>query len=494
MRPVLNWRDGTAVRETVFQVLSSDSGCQAKRPFAKGHARRAAEPIMTEASRVFRSVRQAPAIGPRSTPLRWNLGTEWFSGLLWIIGAVICLVLSVHIIGKAPYSGSDSWFPMGRALDFLHGPHKGLIYQTLFFSEHIKFQYPLTSLPPFDLLNALGISKTAQLNTINAFVLIATGIIFAVFSVKMLGPVHALGIRLPIAPLAFIVALLYFPDRLAFVLGQLQTLLDLLFLLSCLALLYEGRLLAGGLIGAAAIVKPQFAVLGLLAIWRRDWRFLIGFLVITGACFLLSVVLYGWRNELDYLPVLSFLSHHGEWEHMNQSVNGLLVRFLYHGPSLDLDPHGFILQSAFPPYIPAVYYATLLSSLAMIVIPFLMPARPEDGVSRLLQFCTASILFTMASPVAWTHHYGILLPAYVVAFTAIRDRITAGRGWASLVFLVVSFILTGLMGAGSAPGRPVGPTIPALNILQSHVFIGACILVGVLLVEHYARPRATGRP
>jgi len=382
---------------------------------------------------------------------------------------------------------------MTRALEFLHGPHNGLLYQTLFFGEHIKFQYPLTSLLPLDLLNAVGISKTTQLNTINAFVLLITGIMFAVFSVKMLGPVSVIGIRLPIAPLAFLMTILYFPDHLAFVLGQLQTLLDLLFLLACLALVYERRLLSGCLIGAAAIAKPQFAMFGLLAIWRKDWRFIIGFIVITGVCLLLSVVLYGWRNELDYLPVLSFLSHHGEWEHMNQSVNGVLVRLLYHGPSLDLDPHGFILQSAFPPYIPAVYYATLLSSIVMIAIPFLTPAKSNDVVSRLLQFCVASILFTMASPVAWTHHYGILLPAYVVAVKAIWDRLASQKGWVSLVFLVISFVLTGVMGAGSASGRPVGPTIPALNIQQSHVFIGACILVGVLLVEQYLRLSVTRR-
>lgn len=448
---------------------------------------------MTDASRVFRSVRPTPAVAPASTSLKWDVWADWLSRFFWVVGAVACLVFSAHIISKAPYSGSDSWFPMTRALEFLRGPHKGLLYQTLFFAEHIKFQYPLTSLLPLDLLNSLGISKATQLNTINAFVLIITGIMFAVFSIKMLGPIYMMGIRLPIAPLAFLMAILYFPDHLAFVLGQLQTLLDLLFLLACLALLYERRLLAGCLIGAAAIAKPQFVMFGLLAIWRKDWRFVIGFIVITGVCLLLSVVLYGWRNELDYLPVLTFLSHHGEWEHMNQSVDGVLVRFLYHGSSLDLDSSGFILQSAFPPYIPVVYYVTLLSSIAMLAIPFLTPARPDDVVSRLLQFCTASILFTMASPVAWTHHYGILLPAYVVAFKAIWDRIATGKGWVSLVFLVISFVLTGLLGAGSAPGRPVGPTIPALNIQQSHVFIGACILVGVLLVEQYIRSRATSR-
>jgi hypothetical protein len=463
-------------------MLSNESGCQEQTLLGLGQDRRAAELIVINASKMLQSAPQSKAL---------VLGA-------WAIGALACLLLSVHVISTAPYSGSDSWFPMGRALAFLHAPHNGLIYQQLFFSEHIKFQYPLTSLLPLDLLNSLGITKVTQLNAINAIVLIVTGIMFAVFSARLLGPVYLIGIQVPIMPLAFLAALLYFPDHLAFILGQLQILLDLLFLLSCLALLYEWRLLAGCLIGASALVKPQFVLLGLLALWRRNWRFVIGFSSIGIVCLLLSVALYGWQNELDYLPVLTFLSHHGEWEHMNQSVNGLLVRFLYHGPSLDLDPDGFILQSKFPPYIPVVYYTTLVSSVAMMAIPFLMRTNPDDVPSRLMQFCTAAILFTMASPIAWTHHYGILLPAYVVAIKAIRDRVKIERaGWASPtawispVCLGISFLLTGLalQRPAAPPGHPVGPTVPSLDILQSHVFFGACMLVGVLLVEHRFRRR-----
>ena len=446
---------------------------------------------MTEASRALRSVRQAPGVASQSTPVGLEVRAKWLSRFAWAIGAVACAALAIHVISKAPYSGADSWFPMTRALSFLHGSGSGLVYHTLFFADHIKFQYPLTSLLPLDLLDYLGAARTTQLNAINAIVLIIIGVSFAVFSVKMLGPIYLAGIRLPIAPLAFLIALEYFPEHLAFILGQLQILLDLLFVLACLSLLYERHLLAGCLIGASALVKPQFVLFGLLALWRRDWRFVAGFAAITGVCLLLSLALYGWRNELDYLPVLTFLSHHGEWEHMNQSVNGVLARFLYHGPSLDLDPRGSILQSAFPPFIPLVYYATLFTSIAMMAVPFLMPAKADDVLSRLLQFSTAAILFTMASPIAWTHHYGILLPAYVVALKAIWQRDASRKAWVSLTCLAISFLLTGLaLELVKAPGRPVGPTVPALNILQSHVFIGACILVGVLLVEQRLRSHA----
>ena len=450
---------------------------------------------MTDATRMLRSVGRPPAAAPQSGPLITEGWTKWLSGFAWAITALAGLLLSAYVIKRGLQSASDdSWYPMERALAFLHGSHSGSVYQVLFFSEHIKFQYPLTALLPLDLLNWAGITHSPQLNTMNAIVLIVIGIMFAVFSAKILGPIHVLGFRLPVMPLAFLAALLYFPDHLAFALGQIQVVLDLLFLLTCLALLYERRLLAGCLIGASALVKPQFVLLGLLALRRRNWKFAVGFAAVGLLCLVLSMLLYGWRNEFDYLPVLTFLSHHGEWEHMNQSVNGLMVRFLYHGPSLDLDPNGPILQSKLPPYIPAVYYATVVSSLLMMVIPFIMSNKPDDVLSRLLQFCTAAILFTMASPIAWTHHYGILLPAYVVAFKAIWDRAGTRQAaatpaaWLSLVGLAISFLLTGL-----ALGPMVGRTIPALNLLQSHVFFGACILVAVLLVEHRFRVRALSR-
>src|SRR5664279_910489 len=71
---------------------------------------------------------------------------NWFSKALWVACAALCTVLSVLVISKAKYSGEDSWLPMNRALDFLHRSSPGLVYQKLFFSEHIKFQYPPTGL------------------------------------------------------------------------------------------------------------------------------------------------------------------------------------------------------------------------------------------------------------------------------------------------------------------------------------------------------------
>jgi hypothetical protein len=224
-------------------------------------------------------------------------------------------------------------------------------------------------------------------------------------------------------------------------------------------------------------------VVGLLALWRRDWHFLGGFTVVTGVALAVSIGLYGLDSNLDYLRVLIFLSHHGEYHHLNQSINAILNRLLYHGPSVDQDPHNPIPNSGFPPHIPAVYLATILSSLVMTAIPFVVRTA-NFNMPKLLSFCAAIVLVTMASPIAWVHHYNVLLPGFWVALRVALDRLQGKQLWLVLVAVLTSFVLTAfpLM-------PPFDPTIPDFNLFQSHVFIGACILVWVLLFEMSLHPQ-----
>jgi alpha-1,2-mannosyltransferase len=258
----------------------------------------------------------------------------------------------------------------------------------------------------------------------------------------------------------------------------MQIVLGLLFLLACFALLNDRPAWAGGLIGLAASVKPQFAPLGLQALWRKNWGFFAGLFSVALVLLALSVSLYGWRTHLEYLTVLEFLSKHGEYDHLNQSINGVLVRWLYEGPPLGRDPNGMIPQSVFPPFIGPVYVSTLLSSVVMLVIPFLVRSRASDPVSKLLEFCNASVLFTMASPIAWVHHYNILLPLYVIALKAALDRWEGTGRWIVLVLLAVSFLATGYPWAAASEA-----TSASRNLLQSHVLIGAFLLIGIVFVE-----------
>jgi hypothetical protein len=402
----------------------------------------------------------------------------------WALCAAACIALSLSLIGRAKYSGEDSWYPMARALDLLHADSTSRIYQILFFSGHVKFQYPPSGLLLIDLLRHIGLTTSAQYNAINAGLLIIFGLAFALFAVQALGSLRYHGFRFPLAPVSFLLAVRFYPNNLAFQFGQMQILLGLLVLLACLARLNTRSFLAGCLIAAAATVKPQLGLVGLLALWQRDWRFLAGFAIVMAAALALSVALYGPANNLDYLKVLGFLSQHGEYHHLNQSINGILNRLLYDGPSVDRDPNNPVPNSAFPPYIPTVYWTAFFAGLLMTAMPFAVPAA-DPGRSGLLGFCLAIVLFTMASPIAWVHHYNVLLPAYVVALRAGLDRFEGRQLLGVVALLVISFALTGL-----PLMPPFGPTVPALNLLQSHVFVGAAILVAVLLRLSYSEQRS----
>lgn len=408
------------------------------------------------------------------------------SNLLWGLGVLTCFALCIYVLMRARYSGQDSWYPMSRAIEHLHGPKASESLYDLFFVDHIKFQYPPTALLPFDFLSSLGIRTFFALNLINAGLLIATGWVFAQFTKRLLGTVKWQEFEVPIGPIAFILSVRFYPENLAFQIGQIQLFLGLLFLLACWACVTGRFGWAGCLIGVAATVKPQFAPLALLALWRRQWNMFAGIVGVGVVSLALSVALFGWRAHFDYLSVLKFLSEHGEHQHLNQSINGLLLRWLYSGPSLDRDPNGLIPQSAFPPFIETVYISTLVSTIVMLAIPFFVKNKSDDRISRLLAFCCGSVLFTMASPIAWVHHYNILLPVYVVALRAGIDRWNGSAAcWALLGMLMLSFLLVGypLVSANSS-------TDWSLNILQSHVLIGALGLVGILLVELRTVPKA----
>ena len=412
-----------------------------------------------------------------------GIGHPRLSALLWLLTAAAGAALSLRVIARARYAGEDSWFPMSQALDFLHGRSGQSVYEALFFSRHIKFQYPPTALLSLEIGRHFNITTLLQYNFCNAGILIFTGLLFSLFVRGVAGKIYYSGIRVPLEPLAYLIALRFYPNNLAFEIGQMQLLLGLLFLAACYALLNDRPILAGCLIAVAGMTKPQFLPLGLVAMWNRNWPFVIGLLLVAAILAATSIWLYGWYNHADYLRVLSFLSRHGEFQHLNQSIGGILDRWLYRGPSLDRDPLGAIPQSAFPPYIVEVYVSVLVSSIAMFATPFLIKMKGTDRVSRLIGFCMAAALFTLASPIAWVHHFNVLLPGYAVAVRGIFDRWRGGRAWFALTLIGLSAVLVGypIVPASSA-------TDPARNLLQSHVFFGACLLIAVFLAEAITLP------
>ncbi len=364
--------------------------------------------------------------------------------------------------------GTDSWGPMLEALR-AHAAHRP-IYDTVFFLHHTKFQYPLSSLLPLYALERLGLDEAAILRLLNASSWAAVWVTIA-FSAAIL--IRSAGNASPstrgreahrvlLAVTATLSGLLFFPLIWAYNLGQIQIFLSLLFSAAFYFWISEREIPAGALTGLMILIKPQY---GLFAIWfliRRKVRASAACATIVCAGFFVSAQIFGWHDHLRYLDVLAFLGKRGEAFYENMSVNGLMNRLLLNGNSLQFRRHSF------PPYIPVVYAATVITSA--FLIGFALLFRFGSGVRGGAEdFAIAAVSMTLASPIAWSHHYGIALPVFTLLAGKLHRLQHAG------LFALSYLLLSNGWGLTKVLART-----PGLNILQSLPLFGVVLLLLVL--------------
>jgi alpha-1,2-mannosyltransferase len=391
--------------------------------------------------------------------------------LLSLFSETTVLDFSRFFVVSPVHSGEDSWKQMAKALDYLSSPHERTLYAEVFFAQKNKFQYPPTSLLFLEPLRWLPFSKMVRAaNFISWLAVIASALFLALILRQGLGraPTQARSVRSGPAILwlaGFGFTLTFYPLIKSFEVGQIQTWLYFLFILALWSWLSDKKFLAGVLIGFICLIKPQ---LGLFALWgmlRREDRFTVGIVGTAGTFGVLSICLFGWANHLDYLRALAYMGKHGESYYTNQSVNGLVNRLLFNGTNLHGNPH------AFAPYNAWVYGLTLISTAALIAAALFW----KRGRSRAVpteDFLIAAVAFTVASPIAWEHHYAILLPVFAAA---LPRALAFSRKPCRLTILAVAFALTANI---FPPVNSLANT--RLNFLQSHLFFGALALFGLL--------------
>jgi hypothetical protein len=272
--------------------------------------------------------------------------------------------------------------------------------------------------------------------------------------------------------IAIAAALTFYPDVRADVLGQIQVWIDFLFTCAVIAWLLERRLLAGVLIGLACTIKPQFGLLLFWGLLWREWAFSAGMLAAFVPIALVSLLRYGLHAHLGYLEVLAFLSRHGESFFANNSVNGILNGYFSAANNIVWDPVGF------PTYHPLIYAGTATASILALGAIVFLPLLSRETRPGVADFGVASICTVVGSPVAWEHHYGILLPLYGVALRCFLDQPAGPRRRIRLTCLAISWIL-------------VSNFIPFANLLtrtpfsamQAYLFFGALLLLALLLTR-----------
>ncbi|KAA0576933.1 UbiA family prenyltransferase [Azospirillum sp. B21] len=370
----------------------------------------------------------------------------------------------------------DSWDPMIAALNWLHDRPGENVYEGVFFQQRIKFQYPVTSLLPLEAMQAAGILTLAAFSRINLMFVLATAAGMAILMLEMAAWLRLPGVRddrltqVLLGGFGFAATLCFYPVLKAFSLGQVQVWLNAAFVFACIALLRDRRALCGALLGASTLMKPQMSLFLAWAVLRGDWRMAAGWAAVVVPGVAVATLLYGFAPMIDYLDVLLFIGRHGESYHVNQTVNGLVNRLLHNGNNLDWS------AEAFAPYHPVVHIATQLSGIAFFAFGLLWRRR-DRGTDRIAAFAVAGVCFTTGSPVAWVHHYGILLPAFALAFLILLEP-GVRRPAGAFVLLATAYFL-----AGNLLFWPVNALAATpLNILQSYLFFATLMLLGLVCV------------
>ena len=376
-------------------------------------------------------------------------------------------------------AGSDSWAPMQAAMRWLAAAPEGhRLYGDLLLDQGIKFQYPPTSLlisAAASLIPGFDVTISRDFNRIGWFMVIVQAAATAwllIYSLSRYAPprFRPQG-RYDQCVLALLVLLLtftFYPIIRSYILGQVQTWMNALFGLALIAWMLDRRALAGLACGLLCLVKPQLILLGPWAALRREWVFLSAWAITCAVGGMVSLWLFGLDAHLDYLNALAFLGRHGEGFYPNQSVNGLLNRLLFNGNNLEWQEHRF------PPYNPLVYFGTLCSSA--LLIGFALFWRRQDGKAAggVLDFMIAVLSITMASPIAWEHHYGIALPMFAVALP-LALRCPAGKHERWLAALAVIYAL---MATRLDMAQQFADTW--LNPLQSTLLLAALVFLVIL--------------
>ncbi|MBW4520776.1 MAG: DUF2029 domain-containing protein [Scytolyngbya sp. HA4215-MV1] len=359
------------------------------------------------------------------------------------------------------HQNSDSWRTMRAAL-------KAPKIYSVFFDQGLKFQYPPTS------LLIIKFIPQSWLLSVISWILTIVNVVFCVKIFQMSLAWHTVQTldRSPPSKAEttlqiFILCCLgftFYPIMKAFSLGQVQTWINAAFAITVWAWMTQKKVLAGFLTGLTCCLKPQSFLLVLWGVLRQQWQFTIAAIATLSVVFLCSISLFGFANHLDYLKVLSFISKHGESLFANHSVNGVLNRLLFNGDNLTWN------SKTFAPYHPVVYFGTLISSL-FFVITSLIPPKSREAYGGTIDLSTLALSATIASPVVWEHHYGILLPIYAFLLPCLIQRPVFGKF--TLPYLCLSYILT----SNHFEFTDFFAPIPILNILQSYRLIGGLMVL-----------------
>jgi hypothetical protein len=363
---------------------------------------------------------------------------------------------------------TDSWTPMLGSVDSFLAHPSAPIYQARLYDTLI---YPLTSILPLLWMRQAGMSDASVLRTLllASWLAVCAVVAVAVAIAKATAP-SGLTWRGGLA--TALAAFFFMPITLAFSLGQAQIFLDLFFALLVLFWIQGKERPAGVMMALLTMVKPPWGLLLLWSALRRRWSALAAAAATLAVSATFSLAVFGLRNNLDYLGVMAGLSRKAQSHYANQSMFGLLNRALFNGENIPYHPY------LYPPFVPWVYYASLATTAALVLLALAFPLlksgrEPAGGMTDL---SVVSIVCVIATPMAWEHHYGVLLPIFVWLWFSVYRPSVYRRSTAPVWPLALAFILI----ADFLSPLNLLAAIPIANLLQSYMYFGALLLLTLL--------------
>lgn len=365
------------------------------------------------------------------------------------------------------------------------------LYAT-FFDDRVKFQYPPSALLFYDLfprairpldgtINPALRAAMARLSHVAVLVTAVVSIVIFEIALRRRAPEQSRGSGFVAAraALALLLAGFFYPLLFSHFIGQIQVFLNAAVTVAALLYLLGQRSLAGVCIGLCCLVKPQYGLMALWSMLRRQRGFTAGLLGAFAVGAAVSLARFGLADHLQYLHVLRELSL-GEAYWLNQSVNGLVNRLLENGSALQFN------YVSFAPYHPVVQTLTLVSSAVIIGLALWSRGGGWRAPGDALDLTIILAASTMASPIAWNHHYGVFLPVLAVALPGLFSRRPLGAATGPLLaagYVALAMSLAEWQRQVFA-NRWVG-------IVGSHVFFGAVIVYVLLLALRAAETKRT---
>ncbi|CAG1007400.1 hypothetical protein ANAEL_03531 [Anaerolineales bacterium] len=381
--------------------------------------------------------------------------------------------------------GDDSWRPMKLAYEhWIESEGQSLLYSDLLLTQKVKFQYPPTALLLTQLMERNDIdllSFTTATTFIFLFLMMAGMMGTALYWLeKYKTPPLSTTEKVTTGVLLVFLLFTFYPAVKAGTLGQIQVWLNAFFAIAILCFITGYETAAGILLGLMASIKPQYALFVIWGLLRGNRRLVIAMIVTGLLGLLLGMREFGFAMYMDYLRGLSFLAQHGESYYSNQSFNGLAGRFFsikYPDLFNNLKWRGYY----FPPYNKWIFLFTQITSIAILLIS-LMKTKSKSIESKLADFLLMGLGATLASPIAWEHHYGILFPIFVCVWLILWF----GNSPFKSSWIKAAFVIFYLVAANVFPfAKFVAESY--FNILQSYLLMAASGLFFILLLIKHPR-------